>query len=144
MPTTITIDSVTTADKAPTVAPHKISNKTGKSTATFLFTPVHNGVYVAAPELVTPWTPGVASEDPRVHGARGWQQRVHRHHRWSQGARVQRESEPCSDSTLACTDWDSPSGTQLTGDVTYAETGAPADSTQRITVYVCTDRQGWS
>jgi hypothetical protein len=133
---------VTTADGSDD-APHKISNKTGKSTATFLFTPVHDGVYVAAPELVTPWTPGVASTIlaymAREGGSSAYTGTI-----VGRKGLVCSESEPCSDSTLACTDWESPSGTQLTEDVTYTETGAPADSTQRITVYVCTDRQGWS
>jgi hypothetical protein len=141
--TTITIDSVTTGDVAPTTAPHKISNKATKDTATAKFTPTHDGVYVAAPELVTPWTPGVAAKIlaymVREGGSSAYTGTL-----VGRKGLVCSESEPCSDTTLACTDWDSPSGTQLTEDVTYTETGAPADSTQRMTVYVCTDRQGWS
>lgn len=40
MSTTLTIDSVTTEDVAPTTAPHKISNVTGYKNVTIAFTPV--------------------------------------------------------------------------------------------------------
>jgi hypothetical protein len=141
--TTITIDSVTTTDAAPTTAPHKISNKATKDTATLRFTPTHDGVYLAKPELVPPWTPGVAAVMlaymVREGGSTPYTGTV-----VGRKGLVCSESEPCSDSTLACTDWTSPSGTQLTEGITYGETGGPADGAQTINVYVCTDRQGWA
>jgi hypothetical protein len=142
MATTVTIDSVTTGDVAPTAAPHKISNKATKDTATVKFTPTHNGVYFAAPELVTPWTPGVASK-MLAYMVREGGASVYTGTLVGRKGLVCSESEPCS-STLACTDWESPSGTQLTEDITYSETGGPADGGQTINVYVCTDKQGWS
>lgn len=39
MATAVSIDSVTTEDAAPTTAPHRISNKTGKDLVTLKFTP---------------------------------------------------------------------------------------------------------
>lgn len=145
MPTTVTIDSVTTADRAPTVAPHTISNKATKDTATALFTPTHDGTYLPKPELVPPWTPGVAgimlAYMVREGGSTPYTGTI-----VGRKGLVCSESEPCSDTTapLLCTDWTSPSGTQLSEAVTYAETGGPADGSQTINVYVCTDRQGWA
>lgn len=40
MATVVTIDSVTTDDAAPTAAPHRISNKSGRNTVTVKFSPV--------------------------------------------------------------------------------------------------------
>jgi hypothetical protein len=142
VPTTVAIDSVITADAAPAVAPHRISNKATKDTATVKFTPTHDGAYYPKNELIPPWTPGVAGvmlayvvrdggNSPytgTVVGRRGL---------------VCDELEPCSEA-LPCSDWESPSGTQLVEDVTYTETGGPADGPQTVNVYVCTDRQGWS
>lgn len=142
MPTAVAIDSVTTADAAPAVAPHRISNKATKDTATVAFTPTHDGAYYPKAELVPPWTPGVAAVMlaymVREGGISPYTGTL-----LGRKGLVCSELEPCSDS-LPCTDWTSPSGTQLTEPVTYAETGGPADGAQTVNVYVCTDRQGWA
>lgn len=142
MATTTTIDSVTTGDAAPSVAPHRISNKATKDTALIAFTPTHDGQYVPCDQLIPPWTPGVPGAIIAVKVMEGGADPY-------TGTEVGRlglvasDSEPCSDS-LPCSDWESPSGTQLAEDVTYPETGSPADGSQTINVWVCTDRQGWS
>lgn len=43
MATTVTLDSVTTADAAPTAAPHRISNKASKNRVTVAFTVAGTG-----------------------------------------------------------------------------------------------------
>lgn len=52
MPTAITIDSVTTTDAAPAVAPHKISALAGQDTATVKFTATHDGQLVPTEDLL--------------------------------------------------------------------------------------------
>lgn len=142
MATSVSIDSLVTEDVAPAAAPYRISNKGGKDHADFAFTPTHDGAYVPCPELIPPWTPGVPAPILAVKAMEGGASPY-------TGTVVGRfglvcsDLEPCSDS-LPCSDWESPSGVQLTEDVTYAETGAPADGPQQINVWVCTDRQGWS
>lgn len=163
MPTTTSIDSVTTEDAAPTTAPHKISAISGKNTATVKFTPTHDGNLVPCAEL-TPSAGLVPSEHltpdealmpsdgiypglvlPMIGvrieeggGAVG------------AGTLMDYVGAPCSDTLLACsdsrpcTDWSSASGVQLTRILSYAETGGPADGNQTINVYVNTEAQGWS
>jgi hypothetical protein len=113
-------------ENAGAVAPHRISNKATKDTATVKFTPTHDGAYYPKNELIPPWTPGVAGvmlayvvrdggNSPytgTVVGRRGL---------------VCDELEPCSEA-LPCSDWESPSGTQLVEDVTYTETGGTGRS----------------
>lgn len=142
MPTATTI-GVTTADAAPAVAPHRISNKTGKTTATLAITPTHDGVYLVGPELVPPWTPGAAAAIIaliiRLGGTTPYTGTL-----VGRKGLVCNELEPCSDASLACSDFSSASGVAIAEDVTYTETGGPADGSQTVNVWVCTDGQGWS
>lgn len=142
MPTAVSGIAVTTADAVPAVAPHRISNKASKDSAGFVFTPTHDGAYYPKAELIPPWTPGVAAAIIAIIIRDGGTTPY-------TGTLVGRkglvcsELEPCSEA-LPCSDFSSPSGTQLSEDVTYAETGGPADSTRTVNIWVCTDRQGWS
>lgn len=141
MTTTATI-AVTTADAAPAAAPHRISNKAGKDSAALSITPTHDGVYMPGDTLIPPFTPGSAAPIIALRIMEGGTTPY-------TGTLVGRkglvcdELEPCSES-LACSDFSSASGAAITEDVTYAETGAPADSTQTINAWLCTDKQGWS
>jgi hypothetical protein len=142
VPTSVSIDSLATEDVTPAAAPYRISDKPGKDHADFAFTPTHDGHYVPCAQLIPPFTPGVPAPILAVKVMEGGVDPY-------TGTEVGRlglvcsDSEPCSDS-LPCSGWESPSGTQLAEDVTYPETGAPADGSQTINVWVCTDRQGWS
>lgn len=117
----VTIDSVTTGDAAATTAPHKISNKTGKSTATVRFTPSGGAInaYMVRLGHITPYTGTLLGRQGLVCD----------------------EREPCS-ASLACSDYSSPSGTQIAEDITYAETGGPADGDLLVNVYV-SQAGGW-
>lgn len=128
MATTVTIDSVTTGDAVPTAAPHKISNKATKDTATLKFTPVQSGggavkAYMVREGHITPYT-------GTLLGRRGL---------------VCSDSETCSDTDAdkRCTEATTPSGAQITETITYAETGAPADGAQTVNVYVSAGTDGW-
>lgn len=143
MPTTVSGIAVTTGDAVPTTAPHRISNKASKDTATFVFTPTHDGAYYPQAELIPPWTPGVAAAIIAIIIRDGGTTPYTGTLVGRKGL-VCNELEPCSDASLPCSDMASPSGTQLSEDVTYAETGGPADGNQTVNIWVCTDRQGWS
>lgn len=125
MPTTTTI-GVTTADAAPAVAPHKISNKTGKSTATLVITPTSS--VGRAINAIRVRLGGSTAYTGTLVGGKGL---------------VSSDSEPCAEA-LACTDWSSASGAAIAEDVTYAETGGPADGAQTVNVWVATDQEGWA
>lgn len=164
MPTTVSIDSVTTEDAAPTTAPNRISAKAGKNTATVKFTPTHDGNFIPKNELIPQgdalrpserlnpseslvpydgWYPGrqqptIAVRIEEGGAAVGTGRLMDRF-----GLVCSDAFEVCSDS-LPCSDFSSPSGTQLQKVLTYAETGAPADGDEQINIYVNTEMQGWS
>jgi hypothetical protein len=126
--TTVTIDSVTTADAAPTTAPHKISNKATKDTATLKFTPTQSGggavkAYMVREGGATPYT-------GTLLGRKGL---------------VCSDSETCSDTdpNKRCTEATTASGAQITEPITYSETGGPADGPQTVNVYVSAGTDGW-
>jgi hypothetical protein len=143
MPTVVTINSVTTGDAAPSTAPHRISAKPSKDTATFTFTPVHDGQAIPSESLIPPFTPGQPRPTIAVMirdgGATPYSGTL-----VGRKGLVCSESEPCSES-LACSDWESPSGTQLSEDVTYAEEGAtPAEGAHTVNVWTNTYGEGWA
>lgn len=142
MATVVTIDSVTTADAVPATAPHRISNKAGKDTATLAVTPTHDGVHYPGPTLIPPYTPGAHEPIIAVRICDGGTDPYSGKLVGRKGL-VCSESEPCSEA-LACTDWESASGAAIAEDVTYAEEAPQSDGTRTINVWVCTDRQGWS
>lgn len=114
----VTLDEVRTSDAQPTVAPHRISNRPGFNQATVKFTPTGG--------TVRHW---------RV--AQGATSRINGRTLGQAGAvcglsRVGPATRP-----LAI-----PSGQQITEAIDYAETGAPADGPQTITVYALSDT-GW-
>jgi hypothetical protein len=126
--TTVTIDSVTTGDAAPTTAPHRISNKATKDTATLKFTPTQSGggavkAYMVREGGATPYT-------GTLLGRRGL---------------VCSDSETCSDTdpNKRCTEATTASGAQITETITYAETGGPADGAQTVNVYASAGTDGW-
>lgn len=147
MATTVTIDSITTEDAAPIVAPFRISAIPGFSTATVKFTPTHDGdIYPMATlvvdEGVTPLYPA-----PNVRKIIGYRFRMGGSD-FKSGVDLGRKGEPCGQEPCSvkrkCTSWNSDSGVQLTEVIDYAETGAPADGDQTVNIYVNTDLQGWS
>lgn len=164
MPTTTSIDSVTTEDAAPTTAPHKISAISGKDTATVKLTPTHDGNLVPCAELIPSEGALVPSERLTPDEALAPYDGIYPGRVQPMiGVRVEEGGSavgtgtlmdyvgaPCSDTLLACsdsrpcTDWSSTSGAQLTRILSYAETGGPADGNQTINVYVNTEAQGWS
>lgn len=145
MPTTVTIDQVTTGDAAPVVAPHRISNKATKDTASVTFTPTHDGVLYPSDVLIPgdDLILGAAQKILAVRVTDGGGISPYTGTLVGRKGLLATDQIACSES-LACTDWESPSGTQLSEDVTYAETGAPADGPQAIYVWVNTNKQGWS
>lgn len=142
MSTVTTIDSVTTEDRTPTAAPFVISAQPGKNHADFTFTPTHDGQHLPGPQLVPPFTPGGAEPIIAVRICDGGTSPYTGKLVGRKGL-VCSESEPCSEQ-LACSDWQSPSGTQLTEDVTYPEEAPASDGSHTINVWVCTNTQGWS
>lgn len=143
MPTTNVIDGVTTGDAAPAAAPHRISARPTKDTATFTFTPTHDGVLYPSDFLFPgDWYPGEVQDIIAVSIREGGISAY-------SGTEVGRKGLLCSPNrvcspSLKCSSWRSPSGTQLAEDVKYAETGAPADGDQTINVWVNTENEGWS
>lgn len=119
MATTVTIDSVTTADAVPTAVPHRISNKTGKSTATVTFTTNGSG-------KIRAWM-------IRVGGA-GLTSGL----RAGGGGVVCGVTRCGSERSLALA-----LATPVTEDVTYAEAAPNADGTYSVNVYGATD-DGWA
>jgi hypothetical protein len=113
----VTIDSVTTGDAAPTVAPHRISNKSGKDTATIKFTVINTRISAYMIRMG-----GSTAYTGTLLARKGF---------------VCSESEPCSDTDpdKVCTDLNISSGTQVTETITYAKTGAPADGDQTVNVW---------
>lgn len=117
----VTIDSVTTGDSAPAAAPHRISGVPTKTDAAILFTPTSE---VAATVLGVRITIGGAT--PYT------------------GKLVGRKGLPCSDQlacgeSLGCSDWESPTGVQLSEDVTYAELAGEADGDKTVNVWADID-----
>lgn len=116
--TTVTINSVTTADAAPTAAPHKISNRSGKSTATVRF--VVNGT-----GAVRAWFARLGGVGP------------------STGVKVGGEGAVCGlakcgvDKLLA-----RPLGVEIVEAVTYGEASPNADGGYTVNVYAYTDDGG--
>lgn len=140
----VVIDSVTTADAAPVAAPHRISNKPTKSTATVAFTPIDEGLLPTAdtgtdadllPDDVD-LLPDAEADQPILAyrfttNSVGPYLGTEVSHR----GRVATDQMACSES-LVCEDFESASGTQLTEQVTYAETGGPADGPLPVNVWV--------
>lgn len=118
MATTVTLNSVTTGDAGPTAAPHRISNKSTKDTATVRFQVGGSGA------------------------VRAWRIRVGGSGLLS-GIKVGGEGLICGESrcgtgkALA-----RPLATEITETVTYAEATPNADGTYATNVYAATG-DGW-
>jgi hypothetical protein len=123
--TTISIDSVTTEDAAPTTAPHKISNQSGKNTVTVKFTPTTSDA-----SLLRYWRVNFAGGGTRLTGTR----------LKSLGAvcGVSRCGAP-GVKPLAL-----PSGTQVTVAETYPQLPSSADGTYHVYVWAMNGTQGWN
>lgn len=146
MATTVTIDSVTTGDAAPVTAPFRISAKATKSTATVKFTPTHDGLLFPSTALAPEEQEAIIPEGPprkilgyrlRLGGAS-----------YATGVDLGHRGEVCGEEVCSearvCSEWDSPSGVQLTEVIDYAETGTLADGDYAVNLYVNTDGQGWA
>lgn len=145
-PTTTTIDSVQAED----AVRQAISAVSGRDQATVKYTPTSDGNLVPSDQLVPHdglVPSGVALTVIGVRIEEGGGTAV------GTGTLMARRGLLCSDSielcsdndaNMVCSDWTSPSGTQLTDILTYAETGAPADGPETIYVWVATDGQGYS
>lgn len=113
----VRVDSVTTADAVPTSAPHKISSKAGKSSATVAFTVINTRISAYMIRMG-----GSTAYTGTLLVRKGF---------------VCSDGDPCSDTDpdKVCTDIDFPKDSQVTETITYAETGGPADGDQTINVW---------
>jgi hypothetical protein len=120
--TSVSIDSVTTEDAAPTTAPHRISNVTGKKTVTVKFTPT-------------------TTDASRV---RAWIVRWGGAGRTT-GTRLAGSGVVCGigrvglDRLLSIA-----SGFQITVDEDYPELPSSADGSYRVNIYALSAEQGWN
>lgn len=172
MPTTITIDSVTTEDPQPTVAPHKISASDAWDDVVVKFTATHDGQLVPTDDLVP--SDGTIWPDEDYFPDEGWYP--------DEGANVdgwardiigwtirESSSDPTTGKVIAqnigrCSNarvcgsraalnnacgFESkariPSGTQVTVPFTYADANdGGGDGVRDVKVYALTESQGWS
>jgi hypothetical protein len=122
----VNIDSVTTADAATTTAPHKISDKAGKNSASVKFT-------VTAAGPIRAWRMRLAPTNRNTGvllGKRGM---------------VCGSGDRCGEATARSLVMES--GTQVTEDVTYPEAvakGAKADGAYEVKAYAVSAEDGWS
>ena len=132
---TVVINSVTTADAVPTSTPHKISNQTGKQTATVRFTPNYSGTLYPQDELfpdanLLPGEPNIRAYRFRDGGSDH-----------TTGTLVSEKGKICGTDVLCGTGqlvdtYTAPDDVQILEDITYAETGGGADGARTINVYV--------
>jgi hypothetical protein len=122
--TSVSIDSVTTEDAAPTTAPHRISNVTGKKTVTVKFTPTTTDASAVRYWSVR-FTGGTRATGTRLK---------------SLGAvcGISRCGAP-GVKPLAL-----PSGTQVTVDEMYPQIPSSADGTYHVYVWAMNGTQGWN
>jgi hypothetical protein len=125
MSISVNIDSVTAADAAPTVAPHKISAKATKNSLTFKFT-------VTSSATIGAWRARLAPTNRNTGpllGKRGM---------------VCGAGDRCGEPTAMSLSM--ASGTQVTEDATYPEataSGAKADGGYEVKVFACNGLE-WS
>lgn len=119
----VSIDSVTTADAAPTVAPHKISNKTGKNSVTLKFTPT-----TSDGSIIRAWSVRFGGTN-RKNGTR------------LAGLGAVCGIDVCGPNTRAL---NMPSGTQVTVDELYGALPSSADGGYTINVYAMNGVIGWN
>lgn len=170
MPTTITIDQVTTEDAAPTVAPHRISANPAFKTVTVKFTATHDGNIVPSYDLLPGGTlfpdedwypdeghyPDQGAIIPGVpRDIIGWEIRVGGIDRAS-GKLVAMDNDRSGiarpTSVRAVTNPEAraqglrvASGTQITAVFTYDDANnGTGDGTKDINVYALTEGQGWT
>lgn len=173
MSTTTILDSVTTEDARPTVAPHRISNVAGYNTATVKFTATHNGDLLPGPTTypspgsIAPANSSLAlgpfPDDPAFYpddGAaiNGVAQDIIGYVVREGGVdqttgkavefagSVCSAALPCS-ARRKCSEWGFrvPSGTQQTVVIPYADANDGAgDGAKNVTIYALTENQGWS
>lgn len=171
MPTTISIDSITTEDVAPTVAPHRISALGGWNTVTVKFTPTHDGQLVPTEDLLPSDgtlfpNEGVYPDDgnypdigaliPGVpRDIIGWEIRVGGSDKASgklvakAGSRASAtrpaSSRAVTNPAVSTYGVRSPSGSQITVSFAYADANdLTGDGAKNVNVYVLTESQGWS
>lgn len=170
MPTTVTIDQVTTEDAGPSVAPYKISQQVGYTDVTVKFTPTHDGVVIPSYDLILggslfpdeDWYPDEGyypDQGALIFGQPrdiiGWEIRLGGSDRAS-GKLVAMDNDRCGTarpaSTRAVTHPTAraqglriPSGTQITTTFTYSDADdGGADGSLTINVYALTEGQGWA
>lgn len=128
MATTVTLNSVTTADAVPTTAPHKISNQSGKSTAVVNFT-------VGGSGAIRAWLARIASTsltNGTEVGAEGMLCGIARCNQTPSGGGYR------TSKSLA-----RPLATAVSENVTYSEASPRADGTYVVNLYAYTD-DGWA
>lgn len=125
MATTIAIDSVTTGDVAPTTAPHKISNQSGKNTVTVKFTPTTSD---ASP--LRYWRVNFAGGGTRLSGTLL--------KCLGMVCGVSRCGAPGSRPLSL------PTGTQVTVAETYSQVPSSVDGTYHVYAWAASDTQGWN
>jgi hypothetical protein len=144
--TTTTLDSITTADATPTSAPFKISAVPTKNQAVVAFTPTHDGnSFPGSGDLPGSGNlPGEAKVILAYRVLLGGSN-------FETGTNLGFRGVICGDfhkvesnGSVRCSNFNSPSGVQLTENIDYPETGGPADGSYVVNVYVLTEDQGWS
>lgn len=174
MPTTISIDSVTTEDAQPSVAPHKISRDPAYDDVSVKFTPTHDGDLVPSNDLLP--SDGTIFPDEGYYPDEGWYPDegaiVPGWPRdiigWSvrengsatdptSGRVISQNIGRCSSSRVcgsraalnnACGRESKariPSGTQITAPFVFTDADdGGADGSRSVNVWVLTESQGWS
>jgi hypothetical protein len=172
LPTTISIDSITTEDAAPSAAPHRISSQAGWSTLTVQFTPTHDGAIVPSADLLPTdgtifpdenyypddgWYPDEGAIEPGVaRDIIGWTIRENGSDPTS-GRVIAQNVGRCSSARVcgsraalnnACSRESkarTPSGQQIATTFAYADANdGGGDGSRNVNVWALTESQGWS
>jgi hypothetical protein len=146
VPTTVTVNSVTTADAAPTTAPNKISAQSSKDTATVVFTPSEAGDgHLYPSDALYPRDDLFPDQAPPTIDA--WVMRIGGSSA-STGTLLEHAGHKCGtfkcgqvkcDSVIAA-----PLASTISKAVKYADfAGPPADQDETVTIYVNRNGDGW-
>jgi hypothetical protein len=125
MSVSVNIDSISAPDAVPGTAPNKVSNKAGKTTLQFKFTPKSTGL-----SRIRAWRVRI---DPTNHNTGQLAGRL---------GMVCGSGDRCGmDRSRAL---DMASGTQVSEDVTVAERTGDIEGDHNVVVYAVTQEDGWS
>lgn len=158
----VTVDGVTTGDAVPAVAPNRISNKATKNTATITFTPNDDGLLplddVGAVEGLLPEDPGPFPSESLFPSEALYPESFgllpddgtspviairfmvggttpYNGTEVSHKGRLATNKLACSEN-LTCENFEVAPNVQLTEDITYPETGGPADGPLTVSIWM--------